>query len=67
MQSQGFSGKLTVKDGFLQCPVCRQNKKVHRIDEDTKGVNIPVFCRFCKWELRIDISAGQCFPSRSQR
>lgn len=66
MQSQDFSVRLTVKDGFLQCPTCRGNKKLLKIEPDTTAINLVVFCRFCKTEHRIDISRGQCFKSRGQ-
>lgn len=57
---------LTVKDGFLQCPNCRVNRKVMRIDPQTTAQNLPCFCRSCKAEFRVDIVQGQCFESRSQ-
>lgn len=66
MQSQDFSVRLTVKDGFLQCPTCRGNKKLLKIEPDTTATNLVVFCRFCKTEHRIDIRRGQCFESRGQ-
>lgn len=57
---------LTVKDGFLICPRCHVNKKVAKVDPDTTAHNMPVFCRSCKLEMKIDIVEGQCYPSRSQ-
>lgn len=66
LQSQDFCGKLTVKDGFLQCPTCRGNKKLLKVEPDTVAENLIVFCRFCKTEHRIDIRRGQCFKSRGQ-
>lgn len=55
-----------MKDGFLQCPTCRGNKKLLKIEPDTEARNLIVFCRFCKTEHRIDISRGQCYESRGQ-
>lgn len=55
-----------MKDGFLQCPTCRGNKKLLKIEPDTTATNLVVFCRFCKTEHRIDINRGQCFESRGQ-
>lgn len=66
MQNHDFSDILTVKDGFLQCPTCRGNKKLLKIEPDTEARNLIVFCRFCKTEHRIDISRGQCYESRGQ-
>lgn len=55
-----------MKDGFLVCPRCRRNKKVIRITPDTTAINLAVYCRYCKSEIRIDILEGQCFESQSQ-
>lgn len=57
---------LTVKDGWLQCPICRRNRRLMRVLPDTEGQRIPVYCRDCKNEILIDIRAGQCFESRSR-
>ncbi len=57
---------LLVRDGYLICPRCRVNKKVCKITPDTTAHNMPVFCRKCKLEIKIDIDKGQCFESRSQ-
>lgn len=56
---------LTVKDGWLSCPVCLQNKKVLRITPQTSARNLTVFCRKCKSEMQVDIDNGQCYLSRS--
>lgn len=58
--------KLTVINGWLQCPVCRRNRRLMRVLPDTEGTRIPIYCRDCKTELKIDIHAGQCFESRSR-
>ena len=58
--------KLTVKDGWLQCPVCRRNRRLMRVLPETEGRQIAVYCRDCKTELKIDIHEGQCFESRSR-
>lgn len=57
---------LVVKDGYLQCPQCRRNKRLLKIDPDTKATRLVVFCRDCKTEHIVDIDKGQCFESRSQ-
>lgn len=57
---------LTVKDGYLVCPVCRRNKRVLQIRPDTVAVNVIAYCRCCKTELLINIDKGQCYESRSR-
>lgn len=57
---------LTVKDGWLSCPVCRRNHKVKRIGTDEVGRNIVCFCRSCKNEIIVDIREGQCYLSQSR-
>lgn len=66
MTAQGSCDKLTVKDGWLQCPICRRNRRLMRVLPETEGQRIPVYCRDCKTELTIDIHEGQCFESRSR-
>ena len=67
MQNQDTHGKmLTVRAGYLVCPVCHRNRRLAKIRSDTEGINIPVFCRDYKHEIIIDISRGQCFETRSQ-
>lgn len=67
MKRQMKCGKvLSVRDGFLVCPRCRRNKKVIRISPDTAAINLAVYCRSCKSEIKIDIFEGQCYESRSQ-
>lgn len=58
---------LTVRDGFLICPRCQEshlNKKIAKVNLDTTANRLPVFCRTCKLEIKIDIVEGQCFYSR---
>lgn len=57
---------LTVKDGWLSCPICKRNHKVKRIGPDEEGRNIVCFCRSCKNEITVDIQAGQCYMSQSR-
>lgn len=56
---------LTVKDGWLQCPVCRANKRLLRIAPDCRASGLAVFCRKCKTEIKIDIARGQCTRCQS--
>ena len=57
---------LTVKDGYLVCPICRQNKRMMKINPDTSAHRAVAYCRRCKAEIIVDIDEGQCFESRSQ-
>ena len=67
LQTEATRGRmLTVKGGWLICPVCRRNKHLLRIPPDTIATRLPVYCRDCKSELLIDIDAGQCYESRSR-
>ena len=59
-------GKLVVKDGWLICPVCRRNRRLHRINADTEAKNLPVYCKDCKTELILDIARGQSVERRGQ-
>ena len=66
MQTNKNHGKLlTVKDGYLVCPICRRNKRVMRINPDTVATRVVAYCRDCKTESIVDIDRGQCFESRS--
>ncbi|MCI6972345.1 MAG: cysteine-rich KTR domain-containing protein [Clostridiales bacterium] len=55
-----------MKNGFLVCPNCRRNRHLQKIDPDTEATNLPVYCRDCKTENRVDIREGQCFESRGR-
>ena len=67
MQTNKNHGKLlTVKDGYLVCPICRRNKRVMRINPDTVATRVVAYCRDCKTKSIVDIDRGQCFESRSQ-
>lgn len=57
---------LTVKNGYLQCPNCKQNKHLMKINADTSATRVVAFCRGCKTEHIVDIEKGQCYESRSQ-
>lgn len=57
---------LTVKDGWLECPNCRRNKRVMQIPPYAVAHRVIAFCRACKWEHDVDIAEGQCFESRGQ-
>lgn len=67
MQTQEKHGRmLTVKDGYLTCPICKRNKRLLKVAPDTTAKRLIVFCRDCKNEHIVDIEQGQCYESRSQ-
>ena len=69
---------LTVRrGGFVVCPECerrhaenpawRVNRSLIRIDADTKAEALPVMCRKCLTEIKLDIAEGlSCFESLSR-
>lgn len=58
--------ELPVKNGYLICPNCRQNKRLMKITPDTEARSVVAFCRACKAENIVDISKGRCFQSQSR-
>ena len=65
MSTQREPGKLSVKDGWLTCPVCRQNHRLLRITGDTEARGLPVYCRKCHAEIILDIDRGQSVKRQS--
>ena len=65
LQSKNGCGIIEVRDGYVICPVCRQNKKLLRITGETEATRLPVYCRCCKNEIVLDIQ-GQSVKRRSQ-
>lgn len=68
---------LTVrKGGFVVCPECerrkwlspswRVNRSLIRIDETTTAERLPVYCRSCQVEIKLDIQGLSCRESLSQ-
>lgn len=58
-------GKLTVKDGWVTCPVCKRNRRLLRVDPETEARGLPVYCRDCKREIVLNIDRGQSVERRS--
>ena len=58
-------GKLTVKDGWVTCPVCKRNRRLIRVKPETVAQALPVFCRDCKSEIILNIERGQSVERRS--
>ena len=64
LRSGSNRGKmLTVEDGYLICPVCRQNRKLQPVTPETRATRLPVYCRRCKHRIVVDIENGLCFES----
>lgn len=61
--AENRSKLLTVRDGYLICPVCRQNKKLLPVLPETSGRNIAVYCTKCKHRTIVNIDNGLCFES----
>lgn len=65
MQTEPKHGKmLTVKDGYLVCPICRRNKHLQPVLPETVATHLQVYCRICKSHIIVDMSDGQCFKSQ---
>ena len=63
MQNSQNNGKLvTVKDGIIVCPICKR-KTYQKITPRLTAKALPVFCRFCKNQIIVDIAHGQCSRS----
>lgn len=58
--------KLSTKDGWLTCPVCRRNHRLLRITDATSARGLPVYCRTCRSEIILDIDIGQSVKRQSQ-
>lgn len=57
--------RLTVIDGYLECPVCRK-RHIQAVRPDTIAERLQVFCPRCKTETIVDMDKGQCFQSRGR-
>ena len=65
LTADGAPITLDTRNGWLICPYCRINKRLLRIQADTKARNLQLYCRTCKRELVVNIDKGQCFMSQS--
>lgn len=67
LHDPGIRGKmLTVRDGWLHCPICRRNNRLLRIWPDTSASKLQIHCRLCKAEIIVDIDKGECYESHGQ-
>lgn len=58
-------GKLTVKDGWVTCPVCKRNHRLIRVEPETEATGLPVYCRTCRSEVILNIERGQSVKRQS--
>ena len=58
--------KLSIKDGWITCPVCKRNHRLMRTRSDTVGRNIVAYCRTCRSEVVLNIDKGQSEKRQSQ-
>lgn len=58
MQSNVCCGKLSMKDGWVLCPVCRKGKLL-KLLPDTAVRNLPVKCKRCGQESVVNIDAPE--------
>jgi uncharacterized Zn finger protein (UPF0148 family) len=56
LQTMGSCGKLTVKDGWVMCPVCGRGK-VLKVREDTEVKNLEVCCKLCRRKSVLNIKS----------
>ena len=63
--AEDYGKMLTVKDGWVQCPRCR-NRRLKRVSPDEEALRVGLFCRDCKATVFVTITRGQCFESQSQ-
>lgn len=54
LQRERMCGTLTVKDGWLLCPVCGKHK-VLRLTPETTAKDLPVYCKRCGQESIVNI------------
>ncbi len=58
MQNEKSCGKLSVKDGWLICPVCGKGK-LQKILPSTTAKNLPRKCKRCGQETLVNIEAPE--------
>lgn len=65
MQVEEKRGKIPVVNGWITCPICKQNTRLLRVLTNTEATALPVFCRTCKHEVILDIAVGQSVKRQS--
>lgn len=65
MHNAQNGAKLSTKDGWITCPVCKRNHRLLRIYDDTTAHRLPIYCRTCRSEIILDIDIGQSVKRQS--
>lgn len=60
-----FAKIVSVKDGWITCPVCGNNR-LKRIRPDERAARVFIHCRRCKNDIPLMLKQGQCFESQGQ-
>ena len=55
MQTPKNGDKISTKDGWLTCPICKRNHRLLRITDATRARGLPVYCRTCHSEVILDM------------
>ena len=58
LQTGGFSGKMTVKDGWVLCPVCGKGKLL-KVTEGTIVRKLFCKCKLCGRISEVNITAPE--------
>lgn len=58
--------KLEIRNGWIVCPNCKQNKRLLRVHPETEAHNLEVYCRYCKKAVILDIPKGQSLKGQSR-
>ncbi len=66
LTADAVTATIRARDGWLTCPLCKQNKKLLRVHADTEARNLEVFCRYCRRAVILDITQGQSSRSQSR-
>jgi len=48
-------GIIVTTEGWVHCPVCKQNKRLLRVLPDTTATCLPVYCKRCRREVVLNI------------
>lgn len=60
MQSVAQRGKLTMKNGYIVCPVCRHRTNQH-VTPEMVAKHMELWCHRCKTVHLVNIENGQCY------
>lgn len=60
-----FGKIIPVEDGWVTCPICHRNHRLLRVTPETTATDLPVYCRTCRREIKINIARGQSVERQS--